>query len=121
MEDTFAKFSRVQAKPSLTPTLPPSITIRLPGALPSWNEILQLAGRGPFILYKFKRHLWARLTFALRAGGTGFWTKTINAKSSMLISCDTSESSAPMTRKRRRSRFFKRKSHEPSRKKPLSP
>lgn len=73
---------------SLTPQKQPygAIVLRIPGRLPSWNEIL---GMEQWARYKFKQELETSFLSVFKASGSDCSTKIICAKNSMSIAYDT--------------------------------
>lgn len=82
------------------------VDLRIPGKLPSWNDIL---GMEEWARYKFKRRLADDFLLELRAIAGSSSTKTTCAKSTMSTYADTLASYLAMRQAQRRSKQLKKK------------
>jgi len=82
------------------------IELRIPGRLPSWNEIL---GMQHWARDKFKCQLQDNFAYALRASANDSSIKTTSARSTMLTAAATLDSYRETVRERRRLRHSKKK------------
>jgi len=73
-------------KPKSAHNSTPIFELKIPGRLPSWNQILAMHH---WQRKKFKDQIAKDFLCALLAEGGGSLTRTTSARSIMLISCDT--------------------------------
>ncbi len=89
-----------------TLTDPNTVTIEIPGRLPSWNEIL---GMEHWARDKFKKTLQASFLSALQRSASDFSTKTTSAKNTMSIAAATLVSYQATQLEKRKLRRAKKK------------
>ncbi len=93
-----------------TPPAPPEpeliVSLKIPGRLPSWNDIL---GMEFWARDKFKSQLQDDFLSALQQCATDCSTKTTPAKNIILTACDTLACYRETVRQRRKSRRYKKK------------
>lgn len=96
---------------------PPSISFRVPGRLPSWNQIL---GLEHWARYQLKERIQVAFASALRASAKDFSMRTTSARNIMWTAADTLDSYRETLRAKRRLKLLSKKlSQEPKKKRSL--
>lgn len=93
----------------------PLISFRVPGRLPSWNQIL---GLEHWARYQLKDRIQVAFSSALRASAKDFWMRTTSARSTMWIAADTLDSYRETLRAKRRLKSASKRLSQGPKKKP---